>query len=90
MGHEGCGEILDIDPDAMDLGFQMDDLIAIFSASGCGKEDCSECSRGLPEVCQNTVVCLRLDLAEMDSLHRTLQSQRGLLLRCRKVCCCAT
>jgi propanol-preferring alcohol dehydrogenase len=53
LGHEGCGQIISIGssvPSSSD--FQLGDTIALLAVPGCGAEDCSECSRDLPQLCQ--------------------------------------
>lgn len=54
LGHEGCGTIADV---GSDVGseyshFKRGDRVAINPVAGCGKQDCPECSNGLPQLCE--------------------------------------
>ncbi|GIZ43148.1 hypothetical protein CKM354_000638700 [Cercospora kikuchii] len=51
LGHEGCGQIIEIGKDVTDTRFKVGDVIAMFAVPGCGQEDCTECSRGTPQLC---------------------------------------
>ncbi|OQE30796.1 hypothetical protein PENFLA_c002G05075 [Penicillium flavigenum] len=53
LGHEGCGEIVQIDDQVKDAGFNVGDQIATIAVPGCGSEDCAECSRDLAQLCEN-------------------------------------
>ncbi|KAJ6190505.1 Short-chain dehydrogenase/reductase SDR [Penicillium mononematosum] len=53
LGHEGCGEIVQIGDQVKDAGFNVGDRIATIAVPGCGSEDCTECSRDLAQLCQN-------------------------------------
>lgn len=50
LGHEGCGEVVEVGSSVQD--FQTGDMIAILSVAGCGESSCGECSRGLEQICQ--------------------------------------
>ena len=52
LGHEGCGEIVELGADVDQSRFKVGDQIAILSVAGCGKDDCPECSRDLAQICQ--------------------------------------
>ncbi|PSN67418.1 GroES-like protein [Corynespora cassiicola Philippines] len=53
LGHEGCGKIVAMgDGVPQDLGFAIGDMIAMLAVPGCGGEECEECSRGVPQLCQ--------------------------------------
>ncbi|KAJ5690696.1 hypothetical protein N7462_005088 [Penicillium macrosclerotiorum] len=51
LGHEGCGEIIEIGDDVKDPCFRLGSRIALLAVPGCGLDDCSECSRDLPQLC---------------------------------------
>ncbi|KAF2207704.1 hypothetical protein CERZMDRAFT_115050 [Cercospora zeae-maydis SCOH1-5] len=51
LGHEGCGQIVEIGDEVTDKRFKVGDIVAMFSIPGCGQEDCAECSRGTPQLC---------------------------------------
>ncbi|PPJ49622.1 hypothetical protein CBER1_02199 [Cercospora berteroae] len=50
LGHEGCGQIIEIGKGVTDKRFK-GDVIAMFAVPGRGQEDCTECSRGTPQLC---------------------------------------
>ncbi|KAF2463892.1 GroES-like protein [Lindgomyces ingoldianus] len=53
LGHEGCGTIIEVgDCVPSNCGFKIGDVIALLSVPGCGQDDCPECSRDLPQLCQ--------------------------------------
>ncbi|KAJ5436691.1 Short-chain dehydrogenase/reductase SDR [Penicillium cf. griseofulvum] len=52
LGHEGCGEIIQIGDEVKDAGFRVGDRIATIAVPGCGSEDCPECSRDLAQLCE--------------------------------------
>ncbi|KAJ5494438.1 Short-chain dehydrogenase/reductase SDR [Penicillium fimorum] len=52
LGHEGCGEIVQIGDQVKDSGFSVGDRIATIAVPGCGSEDCPECSRDLAQLCE--------------------------------------
>lgn len=53
LGHEGCGQIIKVGPSVpSSSGFQIGDTIALLAVPGCGAEDCQECGRDLPQLCQ--------------------------------------
>lgn len=54
LGHEGCGEILQIGLQVNDARFKTGTIIAILSVPGCGKASCLECGSDLPQICKNT------------------------------------
>ncbi|KAJ5783078.1 hypothetical protein N7457_004852 [Penicillium paradoxum] len=51
LGHEGCGEIVDIGEGVEDKRFKLGDRIALLSVPGCGLSTCTECSRDLAQLC---------------------------------------
>ncbi|PKY04901.1 alcohol dehydrogenase [Aspergillus campestris IBT 28561] len=53
LGHEGCGEIIAIGEDVNDSRFRLGTRIACVAVPGCGAKSCSECSRGLDQLCPN-------------------------------------
>lgn len=57
LGHEGCGEIVEIGPEVKDERFKKGTVIAVLAVPGCGKSDCLECGPGYPQLCKNEV-CL--------------------------------
>ncbi|KAJ5158813.1 Short-chain dehydrogenase/reductase SDR [Penicillium coprophilum] len=52
LGHEGCGEIVQIGKEVKNAGFSVGDRIATIAVPGCGSEDCAECSRDLAQLCE--------------------------------------
>jgi propanol-preferring alcohol dehydrogenase len=52
LGHEGCGEILQLGSQVNDTRFKKGTVIAILSVPGCGEASCLECSSGLPQLCK--------------------------------------
>ncbi|KAF3356982.1 hypothetical protein VD0004_g172 [Verticillium dahliae] len=52
LGHEGCGEIVDIGPEVKDSKFKLGDVVAMHAVPGCGGADCNECSRDLAQLCE--------------------------------------
>lgn len=50
LGHEGCGEIVAIGDKV--TGWNVGDMVVIDAVAGCGADDCSECTRGLQQICQ--------------------------------------
>ncbi|KAK5080515.1 hypothetical protein LTR70_008835 [Exophiala xenobiotica] len=50
LGHEGCGEVVEVGASVHD--FTTGDMVAILSVAGCGESSCGECSRGLAQICQ--------------------------------------
>ena len=50
LGHEGCGEIIEVGSSVHD--FQVGELVAILSVPGCGEASCGECERDLAQICQ--------------------------------------
>ncbi|CEJ58117.1 hypothetical protein PMG11_06787 [Penicillium brasilianum] len=55
LGHEGCGEIIEIGDDMEDSRFKLGDRIALLAVPGCGLDSCSECSRDLAQLCPRGV-----------------------------------
>ena len=53
LGHEGCGEIVEIGSDVTDLRLRKGDLVAVLAVPGCGQSSCLECRNGLPQLCKN-------------------------------------
>ncbi|KAH7135291.1 chaperonin 10-like protein [Dendryphion nanum] len=54
LGHEGCGKIVAFgDAIESNTDFVVGDVIALLAVPGCGAQDCEECSRDLPQLCQN-------------------------------------
>ncbi|KAJ5275283.1 Short-chain dehydrogenase/reductase SDR [Penicillium chrysogenum] len=53
LGHEGCGEIVQVGDEVKNSGFKVGDRIATIAVPGCGSEDCAECSRDLAQLCEN-------------------------------------
>lgn len=49
LGHEGCGEIVEVGSDVSD--FKVGDLVAIDPVNGCLKSECPECGSGFPQIC---------------------------------------
>ncbi|KAH8169106.1 alcohol dehydrogenase groES-like domain-containing protein [Sarocladium implicatum] len=52
LGHEGCGRIIDIGDQVKNPSFKVGDVIALFAVPGCGKSNCTECSRDLAQLCE--------------------------------------
>ncbi|KAK5203003.1 hypothetical protein LTR96_011108 [Exophiala xenobiotica] len=52
LGHEGCGEIIEIGERIKDAGFKIGDRVASIAVPGCGEDDCPECSRDLAQLCE--------------------------------------
>jgi len=57
LGHEGCGEIVEIGSKVDDVRFQRGTIIAILSVPGCGEKSCLQCGSELPQLCKNAL-CL--------------------------------
>ncbi|CRL28159.1 Alcohol dehydrogenase superfamily, zinc-containing [Penicillium camemberti] len=51
LGHEGCGEIIQIGEGVTDKRFKLGDRVALIAVPGCGLDTCSECSRDLAQLC---------------------------------------
>lgn len=49
LGHEGCGEIVQVGSDVSE--FKVGDLVAIDPVNGCLKTECLECGSGFPQIC---------------------------------------
>ena len=52
LGHEGCGEIVQVGPQVNDARFKKGTVIAILSVPGCGEKSCLECGSSLPQLCK--------------------------------------
>ena len=52
LGHEGCGEIVELGSEVDTSAFKVGDMIAVLSVAGCGSESCGECSRDVAQICQ--------------------------------------
>lgn len=53
LGHEGCGKVIALgDQVPSNSGLAVGDVIALLAVPGCGANDCEECSRDLPQLCQ--------------------------------------
>lgn len=61
LGHEGCGEIVDIGsaiPDSSPAkAFKVGDRVAINAVAGCDDPQCPDCSHGFPQLCANVEGC---------------------------------
>ena len=53
LGHEGCGEIVEIGSEVTDPSIKQGDLVAVLAVPGCGQSSCLECRNGLPQLCKN-------------------------------------
>ncbi|KAF2172699.1 hypothetical protein M409DRAFT_16660 [Zasmidium cellare ATCC 36951] len=51
LGHEGCGEIIDIGPNVTDKRFKIGDVISMLGVPGCGQSNCLECSQDMQQLC---------------------------------------
>jgi propanol-preferring alcohol dehydrogenase len=71
LGHEGCGEIVDIGPDIPSSSeakaLKVGDRVAINPVPGCGLASCVDCGNNLPQLCANP-----------DSLHHGLGQDGSL------------
>ncbi|KAF7541780.1 hypothetical protein G7054_g273 [Neopestalotiopsis clavispora] len=52
MGHEGCGQIVQIGDQVQDTTLQVGDIVALHAVPGCAMPDCTECSRDLSQICE--------------------------------------
>ncbi|PSR80535.1 chaperonin 10-like protein [Coniella lustricola] len=52
LGHEGCGRIVRMGNDTQGSEFKIGDIVAMHAVPGCGKPECSECSRDLSQLCE--------------------------------------
>jgi propanol-preferring alcohol dehydrogenase len=52
IGHEGCGEIVEIGNDVKGDEWEKGTRVAINPVPGCGKDDCDDCSNGLMQLCE--------------------------------------
>ncbi|KAF2092697.1 GroES-like protein [Rhizodiscina lignyota] len=52
LGHEGCGEVVEIGSSVPADAFKVGDMVAILSVAGCGASSCGECSRDLAQICR--------------------------------------
>ncbi|KAL4799237.1 chaperonin 10-like protein [Aspergillus venezuelensis] len=55
LGHEGCGEIIEVGCGVTDPRYQIGIRVALLAVPGCGRETCSECSRDLPQLCPDGI-----------------------------------
>ncbi|KAL4904783.1 hypothetical protein BDW74DRAFT_178358 [Aspergillus multicolor] len=55
LGHEGCGEIVQVGPNVCDERLNIGTRIALLAVPGCGQSTCAECTRDLPQLCPNGV-----------------------------------
>ncbi|PLB51442.1 GroES-like protein [Aspergillus steynii IBT 23096] len=51
LGHEGCGEIVEIGHEVQDKLLQLGERVALLAVPGCGQDSCGECSRNLEQLC---------------------------------------
>ncbi|KAK5424743.1 hypothetical protein LTR83_000333 [Exophiala xenobiotica] len=49
LGHEGCGEVVSVGSAV--TRFKPGDMVSVLAVPGCGKSSCSECTRGVPQIC---------------------------------------
>ncbi|KAJ3545734.1 hypothetical protein NM208_g2375 [Fusarium decemcellulare] len=52
LGHEGCGQIVQLGSAVTDNKLQVGDIVALHAVPGCGENDCPECSRDLSQLCE--------------------------------------
>ncbi|WAO97396.1 PKS-ER domain-containing protein [Fusarium falciforme] len=52
LGHEGCGQIVQLGSAVHQDKFQVGDIVALHAVPGCGRHDCPECSRDLSQLCE--------------------------------------
>ncbi|KAF5651618.1 alcohol dehydrogenase [Fusarium sp. NRRL 25303] len=52
LGHEGCGQIIEIGSNVQNNGLKVGDIVALHAVPGCGQDDCPECSRDLAQLCE--------------------------------------
>ncbi|KAH7248531.1 chaperonin 10-like protein [Fusarium redolens] len=52
LGHEGCGQIIEIGSNVQDNELKVGDIVALHAVPGCGQDDCPECSRDLAQLCE--------------------------------------
>ncbi|KAF5017609.1 hypothetical protein F66182_10435 [Fusarium sp. NRRL 66182] len=52
LGHEGCGQIIEIGSAVQNGKFNVGDIVALHAVPGCGEDDCPECSRDLAQLCE--------------------------------------
>ncbi|EME44540.1 hypothetical protein DOTSEDRAFT_172802 [Dothistroma septosporum NZE10] len=53
MGHEACGEIVQLGSDVSKSSFAVRDKIVMLMIPGCNKQSCPDCSRGFTSVCRD-------------------------------------
>ncbi|KAK4610612.1 Alcohol dehydrogenase [Fulvia fulva] len=53
MGHEACGEIVQLGSDVDKSAFAIGDKIVMLIIPGCGKQTCPDCSRGFTTICRS-------------------------------------
>jgi alcohol dehydrogenase, propanol-preferring len=52
LGHEGCGEIMQIGSGITDKQYTIGTKVALLAVPGCGENDCANCSRDMPQLCE--------------------------------------
>ncbi|KAF4448640.1 alcohol dehydrogenase [Fusarium albosuccineum] len=52
LGHEGCGQIVQLGSAVTNNKLQVGDIVALHAVPGCGENDCPECSRDLSQLCE--------------------------------------
>lgn len=53
LGHEACGEIVDMGSEVDQSKFSYGDRVAMFISPGCERKGCRQCSIGLNRLCRN-------------------------------------
>ncbi|KAK3661636.1 hypothetical protein LTR56_000124 [Elasticomyces elasticus] len=53
LGHEACGEIVQLGSDVKASDFDVGDKVSILIIPGCNQEKCPQCSRGLNTICRH-------------------------------------
>ena len=51
LGHEGCGEVVQIGRQVTDTRFKIGSRVAMLAVPGCGETECPECGRDLAQLC---------------------------------------
>ena len=52
LGHEGCGEIVQVGDKVTDPSYAIGKRLALLAVPGCGQDDCSNCSRDMAQLCE--------------------------------------
>ena len=52
LGHEACGEIVQLGSGVSEADHAIGDTVAILICPGCGSSNCPQCSRGLHQLCR--------------------------------------